>query len=97
MLGDLGLNAFATEISLKNGPVRSEEDDVRNALDAVKLCRNGLGVDDLVPVHTVGLGGVNRCLRLIPNGNAEDIEIIADVLVLNLLDVRNLPLAWTTP
>ena len=70
---------------------------MRNALDAVKLGRNCLSVNDLLPVHTVGLRCVNRSLRLIPDCHAEDIEILAGVLFVDLLDVRDLPLAWAAP
>ena len=70
---------------------------MRNALDAVEIGRNSLRVDDLVPVHAISLGGVHGCLRLIPNSDAEHIEIVTDVLVIDLLDVRDLPLARAAP
>ena len=47
------LNAFkAMESSLEDGSVRTDKHEMRNALDAVDICRNIAAIVDVKPVHS---------------------------------------------
>ena len=88
---------LTAEVPLEYGAVRTEEDDVRNALDAVDVGRDLLRVDHMVPRNGICLRGIDGCLRLVPYGHAEDVELVAVELFVNLLEVRNLSLARAAP
>ena len=64
--------------SLDDGSVRAEEDDMRNSENAIDVCRDILGIYDLVPVHAVSLGRVETLLRgIFPHCNAEHVKVLS--------------------
>jgi len=71
---------------------------MRNSDNAVDICRDRLGINNLVPVDSVSFCCIQALFRgLLPNRYADDIEILSVILVINRLDVRNLILARTAP
>ena len=74
MLCHFRLNLLTAEVPLEDSPVRAEKDDVRDTLDAVKLSRDLLRVNDLMPFHSVYLGSILGGLRLVPNSDTEHLE-----------------------
>ena len=97
MLGHFSLYVITAEIPFEDGSVRTEEDDVGNTVYSVKSSGYTLGIDDLVPGDTKLFGGLFGILGLIPDSDAENIEIWSGVFLVNVLDVRKLRLARTAP
>ena len=85
--------------SLEDGTIRTNEHKVRNTLDAVDVCRDASSIVDVRPVHTKLCCCVDCHLdRLtLPYCDAEDIELLAGILVIYGLEVRDFPLARTAP
>ena len=97
MLGHLSLNVVPAEIPLDDGSVRTEENDVRNAVNSVNVGRNPLSIDNLVPDYTLLLRGLDGVLFLIPDSDTKNIEFRTCILLLDILDVWHLSLARSTP
>ena len=97
VFGHFFLDLLPSEVTFEDSPVRAEKDDMRNTLDAVKLRRDLLRVDDLVPLDTIHLGGILGCLRLVPYCDAEHFEAFLVILVIDIPDIRDLSLARTAP
>src|SRR5574344_2523262 len=87
------------ETTLEDGAVRADEHDVRNTLDAVDFCRYTSGIVDLVPDHSELSGSVDGHLRslTLPNCNAQNIEFLAVIFVVDCFDIRHFPLARAAP
>ena len=68
-----------------------------NPVDAVKVGRHALGVENLRPLDTEVGSGLERILALVPHGNAQHLELVAAVLLPHLADDGNLAAAGTAP
>ena len=70
---------------------------MRNTIDAIEIGRDVLGIDDLTPVDAKFISGPLGILRVIPYCHAENVEFLAGISVIYMLDVWKLGLAWTAP
>ena len=72
---------------------------MRNTLDAVDFCRYTSGIVDLVPDHSELSGSVDGHLRslALPNCNAQNVEFLAVIFVVDCFDIRHFPLARAAP
>ena len=87
------------ETSLKDCTVRSEENEMRNTLYAVKLGSLSSCIVDLRPVHAKFSSSIHSNLNrlTLPDSNADHLKFLSAILLIHLLDVRNLSLAWAAP
>ena len=92
------LNLLTTEVALENLSVRTEEDNLRNAADAVGIAACFLSIKHLWVRNAELFNGFDCVLWLVTCGNAEHLKLVALVLVVNIDEVWNLtPRYQATP
>ena len=85
------------DVFLEEGPVRADQDHVRDVLEAVDLDRNLLCVDDLRPQHHFLDLRPLRVFRVVADGDAQHFELVAVVLLVYAAKVGHLAAAGTAP
>ena len=97
VFGYFSLDFLSAKVALEDSAVRTEKDDMRYALDTVQFGRDLLGIDDLIPVHSVNLCSILGSLRLVPHRYAEDFEAFLVIFLVDIPDIRDFSLAGSAP
>lgn len=100
LVGNEVLHLFAAQVALHDGAVGAEEHDLGNALDGIEFCGVVLvvaGDVNLGIFDTLFLQSGLELILLIPYVHAQNDELLACELLVQLYEVGDFHLAGTAP